>query len=256
MSCIPRQTDAQPWSLHVRTTTLRAFGGALPHADGADTVGRMTARPCPDQLLRARRETRMARLPQECSAVHDPGSLTYVVLDVPDPQASAVMSVRLRHADLFRAALPVEVTLTDSMSPEQDAGRAFAALDRVASRTPAIATSFSGAYRFPDSDVFVMRPEDDSAFQGLRQSIIAEGLAFEPTLFPFVPHCTLRTRSPVSETEADDLLRTRIRGPMLLDTLSVYTLSRTDSAAGVECRLRHRVRLSPRSPSPSGHHSD
>ncbi len=181
--------------------------------------------------------------------MHDPGSLTYVVLDVPQPQASAVMSVRVRHADLFRAALPVEVTLTDSFIPEQDAARAFAALDRVASRTPAIATSFSGAHRFPDSDVFVMRLENDPSFKGLRESIIAEGLAFEPTLFPFVPHCTLRTRSPVSGTEADDLLRTMVPGRMLLDTLSVYTLSRTDSAAGVECRLRHRVRLSSQPPS-------
>ncbi len=175
--------------------------------------------------------------------MHDPGSQTYVVLDVPEPQASAVMSVRVAHGDLFRAALPVEITLTNSFAAEQDAGESFAALDRIASDTPAIVTSFVGADRFPNSDVFVMRLDDEASFRRLRERILAQDLAFEPSRFPFVPHCTLRTRAPVSESDATDLLRTSVPGRMLLDTLSVYTLSRASTPGGVDWRLRHRVRL-------------
>ncbi|HEX7171283.1 MAG TPA: hypothetical protein VF365_01605 [Candidatus Limnocylindria bacterium] len=81
--------------------------------------------------------------------MHDPKALTYVVLDVPEPQASAVMSVRQAHEDLFRAALPVEITVSDSIHPEQDPSEAFDALGRVAAETTPIQTSFLAPHRFP-----------------------------------------------------------------------------------------------------------
>lgn len=176
--------------------------------------------------------------------MHEPGALSYVVLDIPEPQASVVMGIRETHGDLFRAALPVEVTLTDSLDPSQDADEAFMALDAIASATRPIATSFAGAHRFPGSDTFVMRLADDEPFRILRDRIISAGLKFEPPSgYEFIPHCTLRTRSPVTADEADQLLGTEIPGEMVLDTLSVYTLTRASTPAGVECRLRHRARL-------------
>ena len=176
--------------------------------------------------------------------MHNPGELSYVVLDVPQPQASAVMAIRRAHSDLFRAALPVEVTLTDSLDPTQGANEAFAALDGVAAVTPPIETSFAGAHRFPSSDTFVLRVADEEAFVTLRDRIIGTGIKFEPPSgYDFVPHCTLRTRSPVSPEEVEQLVRTDIPGQMTLETLSVYTLTRATTPAGADCQLRHRVRL-------------
>ena len=176
--------------------------------------------------------------------MHDPGSLSYVVLDVPEPQASAVMAVRQAHADLFRAALPVEITLTDSFDPAQDADEAFGTIDAIASVTAPITTSFVGALRFADSDTFVMRVPDEERFVALRRAILAAGLKFEPpSPFAFIPHCTLRTRSPVAPSEAESLLDTMIPGDMVLDSLSIYTLTRSSAPGGIECRLRHRTRL-------------
>lgn len=155
------------------------------------------------------------------------------------------MAVRRSHADLFRAALPVEITLTDSFDPAQDAEEAFASIDAVASATAPISTSFVGAHRFPNSDTFVMSVRDEEPFIALRQTILAAGLRFEPpSPYGFVPHCTLRTRSPVTPSEAESLLDTEIEGDMVLDSLSKYTLTRSSASGGVEFRLRHRARLS------------
>ena len=175
--------------------------------------------------------------------MHDPSALTYVVLDVPDPQAAAVMAIRQTHRDLFRAALPVEITLTDCFQPEQDPSAAFDALDRIATDTAPIESSFTTGYRFPRSDTFVMRLKDDEPFRQVRDAIIGAGLRFQSSPYEYVPHCTLRTRSPVSEQEADELLATAIPGRMTLDTISVYTLRRAANEAGVSCELRHRARL-------------
>lgn len=175
--------------------------------------------------------------------IHEPGALSYVVLDIPEPQASAIMSIRVTHADLFRAALPIEITLTDSFAPSQPASEAFAILNEIGATTLPIHASFAGAHRFPNSDTFVMRLSDDAPFHAFRERITSTGLRFEPSQYEFVPHCTLRTRSPVSRHEAKQLLATEIPGRMALDRLSLYTLRRADTPAGVNCALRHRVRL-------------
>jgi 2'-5' RNA ligase len=176
--------------------------------------------------------------------MHDPGALSYVVLDIPEPQASAVTAIRKAHRDLFRAALPVEVTLTDSFDSSQDPAEAFAALDSIASGAAPIQTSFAGAHRFPGSDTFVMLLATEEPFRVLRQQILDAGLKFEaPSAYAFTPHCTLRTLSPVTSEDAAALLRTEVPGRMVLDTLSVYTLTRAENPAGVACELRHRARL-------------
>ena len=82
--------------------------------------------------------------------MHESDELTYVVLDVPDPQAASVMAIRKAHADLVRAALPVEITLTESFDPAQDPGQAFTALDDIAQEVTSIEASFAGAHRFPN----------------------------------------------------------------------------------------------------------
>lgn len=175
--------------------------------------------------------------------MHNPGALTYIVLDVPEPQASAVMSIRRAHGDLFRAALPVEITLTDSIDPSQDPDDALESIAKVAAETHPIQTSFLDAHRFPASDTFVMRLADEMPFRDLRNRIIATGIAFQPSEYAFIPHCTLRTRSPVSDEDASLLLGTEISGRMVLNSLSVYTLTRASTPSGVDCDLRRRFPL-------------
>jgi len=114
---------------------------------------------------------------------------------------------------------------------------AFATLDTIAAETAPIEASFGTVRRFPGTDIFVLLLRDEASFHALHQRIATSGLRFERNPFPFEPHCTLRSRSPISEEEAAELLSFRIPGSFVLDTLSVYLLDR------LPMTLLHRVKL-------------
>ncbi len=174
---------------------------------------------------------------------------SYVVLDIPSPVADRVLEIRREHRDDFRAALPVEVTLAGSggvgcFTPGQPAAPVFDALDRIASETPPFATSLSEVERFPDTDIFVFRFGDESGLRRLQERIAGSGIAFDPTPYPFVPHVTIRSRSPVTDEDAASMLAERIPDEFVLDSLSVYQLERDPAGAiPVICRLSRRLRL-------------
>jgi 2'-5' RNA ligase len=167
---------------------------------------------------------------------------TYIVLDVPNPQAEQVMAIRKHHRDIFRASLPVEITLTGSSGVgvfeiAQDPQAAFDRLNAIAANTAPIKATFGKVYRFPNSDIFVLTLDDERPFQALHDEIANSGLSFKPSPFPYKPHCTLRSRSPVSDSEAAELFAVTISGSFILDTLSVYQMRL------LPLTLLHRVML-------------
>lgn len=155
---------------------------------------------------------------------------TYVVLDVPPPMADRVMAVRTRHRDEFRMALPIEFTVAGSsgvgvIEKEQDQTSVFGLLRAVAERTPPFAAEFDGALRFDGTDIFVLTLADEAPFQRLHKEIAESGIRFASSPFPYKPHCTLRSRSPIAENDVADLLATRLDGEFTLSTMSVYAMS-------------------------------
>ena len=174
---------------------------------------------------------------------------TYAVLDLPSPIADKILEIRRRHRDDFRAALPAEVTLVGSggvgcFAAGQPAHRVLDVLDQIAAETPAIEVALGAVERFPNTDIFAFRFVDDSALYELHARIAGSGLAFDPTPFPFGPHVTLRSRSPVSDEDTQGVLAERIDEPFVLEDLSVYRLEQDPTEqAPVICRLLHRTRL-------------
>jgi 2'-5' RNA ligase len=167
---------------------------------------------------------------------------TYICLDVPMPVAQQIMDIRLRSHDTFRAALPVEITLTGSsgigvFDARQDEKMAFALLDAIAAETEPLPVTFGKVLRFPSTDIFVLTLTDERPFRMLHERIVSSGIRFQPSPFPYTPHCTLRSRSPVSEEETADLLSLCISQSFLLDTLSVYMLET------LPMTLLHEVKL-------------
>jgi 2'-5' RNA ligase len=168
---------------------------------------------------------------------------TYICLDLPSPIAERILAVRRRHRDEFRAALPAEITVAGSsgvgpLMPATNPEEVFAALDRIANETPPIKAAFGPVVRFPRTDIFVLTLTDKLPFLALHERIAKSGVKFQPTPYPFEPHCTLGSRSPVSEEDADALLVMNIPESFVVDTLSVYALD------GLPMSLLHRVRLS------------
>lgn len=174
---------------------------------------------------------------------------TYAVLDLPEPVAGQVMAIRHKNRDEFRSALPAEVTVAGSggvgcFAGDEDPERVWQILGDIADSTPPIRTSLGEVIRFPGTDIFVIRFTDEGELRRLHESIADSTIRFQPSPFDYTPHCTLRSRSPVTETEAAALLAERIPTPFTLDKLSVYRieLGRADGMP-VVCRLVKRWTL-------------
>lgn len=167
---------------------------------------------------------------------------TYLCLDLPAPVAAQVLRIRRACRDVFRAALPAEITVAGSgglgvVSPGQDLEIVFAAIEHVAAVTPPIAARFGPVRRFPNTDIFVLTLVDETPFFVLQQRLAGSGIQFGLSPFPFTPHCTLRSRSPVSVDAEHRLLSLRITENFVLDTLSVYALD------GLPMTRLHAARL-------------
>lgn len=177
--------------------------------------------------------------------------LTYICLDVPEPVASELIAIRRSQRDDYRAALPAEITVAGSsglgeLAAGQDPSKVFRLIDAVAARTPAIPASFGPVIRFPGTDIFVLllANEADRRIRELHSELAVVGIEYRPARFDFTPHCTLRSRSPVTDSEAGALLSLRVPDSFVLDTLSIYEVSSDPSGRlPVICRPLHRARL-------------
>jgi hypothetical protein len=182
---------------------------------------------------------------------------TYVVLDIPSPFAERVLAIRERQQDFFRWSLPAETTVSGSsgtgpIAQDEDLERVRHVLDRIAAEGAPVTASFGPVRRFQRSDVFYLSFVDEAPLRQLHKRIAESGLRFSPVAFDFTPHCTVRTRSPVTDHEAAELLATSVPGEFKLDTLSLYELNERTAhraSAGrfaVLLCLLHRARLTGR----------
>ncbi len=175
--------------------------------------------------------------------------LTYVCLDVPEPAASQVLAIRHAQRDDFRAALPAEITVAGSggvgeIETGQDPDQVFGVIDAIAANTPPIPASFGRVIRFPETDIFAFTLQDEARIRGLHRELADSSIRWRRARYDFTPHCTLRSRSPVTDAEADELLASRPPDPFIFDTVSVYEIRRDPTGRlPVICELLHRVRL-------------
>jgi 2'-5' RNA ligase len=157
------------------------------------------------------------------------------------------MSIRKHYKDEFRASLPIEITIAGSsgngvIESGQDSSEVFSILDSIAKSTKDIKATFGKVLRFPNTNIFVFTLADEEPFRALHKQIAESGIRFKQSLFPYTPHCTLRSLSPVSEQEANELLGLRITDTFTLDTMSVLSLFR-DSEKNLHVPLLHKNKL-------------
>jgi 2'-5' RNA ligase len=155
---------------------------------------------------------------------------SYVVLDVPPPMSDRVMAIRRKHRDDFRMALPIEITVAGSsgvgvIEKDQDPDAVFDLLRTIAEHTSPVIAEFGGVLRFDGTDIFVLTLADEGPFHRLHKEIAESGIRFAPSPFPYKPHCTLRSLSPISKSDVADLMATRLDGEFILRTLSVFAMS-------------------------------
>lgn len=154
---------------------------------------------------------------------------TYIVLELPEPIASTVHGIRVEQGDEFQASMPTEITIVGSsgvgcIAQDQDPNELFKIIDEIAASTPPITVSFDRSHRFPGTDIVVMKLEDETLLRSLHQRFVNSGVKFQNTNFPYMPHCTLRSKSPLTDEEMVQLSKLRIEGSFTLKKLSVYRM--------------------------------
>ena len=158
---------------------------------------------------------------------------TYICLDVPESQASQVMAVRQRYCERLRE-VPVELTIAGSsgvgaIRPQLDPLDVEARLRKVCGSTRPISAEFGAVVRFPETDIFCLSLEDPMPFEALHDALQQAGIRFEPSRFPFFPHCTLRLAGPLTPAAVSELFALRLPGHFTLGTMSLYQRAPDDT---------------------------
>ena len=168
---------------------------------------------------------------------------SYICFDLPEPMATTIMNIRISQADDFRMQLPAEITVAGSsgiglIARDEDPDKVFAILKEICSQTEPMTLQFKQVDRFPNSDVFVMRLVDESPLKAFQARLAQSGIRFEPVAFDvYTPHCTLRSRSPVTDEEAADLLALQLSDPFTIAKLSIYRMDQLPMTHLIELGL-------------------
>ena len=169
---------------------------------------------------------------------------TYVILPVQSPIADQILRIRERYGHPL--AYPVEVTVAGSsgvgtLEPDQDPEAVVQVLERIAASTRAFQTEFGKVRRFPGTNIFWLSLKDEAPFRELHQRLKESQIRFQPSPFPFQPHCTLQVRQR-SEQEATELLRLRVPGSVVFDEIALASEVRNESGQ-LECPILWRAKL-------------
>ena len=135
------------------------------------------------------------------------GHPTYVVLELPDPVATAVLAIRRRY-DPRLAGFPAEITVAGSsglgpLMAEQALEPVLECLQRIADTCLPIRPRFAGLRRFASGPVTWLAPADPAPLLALHRRLAGSGLAFAPHRFEFTPHCSVcsTTLDPVLQQQ-------------------------------------------------------
>ena len=120
---------------------------------------------------------------------------TYVVLELPDPVAAAVLAIRRRY-DPRLAGFPAEITVAGSSGVGPlVAGQALEpvleCMQGIVDACLPIRMRFAGLRRFASGPVTWLAPADPAPLVALHQRLAGSGLAFAPHRFEFTPHCSV-----------------------------------------------------------------
>ena len=174
--------------------------------------------------------------------VKDP---VYIVLDVPSPTAEKIQAFRKKF-DPDRAKLPVEITLTGScgtglITRGQTIGEIADRLEKAAEHLSPFQIRFDAVDRFPETDIFFLTLKDSPELLRTQKIVSECGIRFDPTPYPYHPHCTIALRKEIrDDRKLMKLFFLEIpQESVTLDMLSVYELHENNSCDLLyKCPLR------------------
>lgn len=125
---------------------------------------------------------------------------TYIVVELPVTVAEWVRSTRVTFEPAI-AHLPAEITLTGSSGVgPMKRGQSLALIETCLKSALFGQLPFESCFLdvncFPGTDIFFASPER-ARFDTLHASIVASGIEFEPSPYPYNPHCSLKGYTPL-----------------------------------------------------------
>lgn len=150
---------------------------------------------------------------------------TYLILPVPDSELTrAILDLRLKF-EPWRASIPVEITVAGSsgvgpFANAQEVDEAYRVVEKIAASRGPIEVEFKGITNFTGTNITYLEPSDPQVFFDIQKRLVAEGLLFDGSPFPFTPHCT------IAEAAAPELRGVRFKGQKFtLDHFAFYAYS-------------------------------
>lgn len=158
----------------------------------------------------------------------------YIVMDIPSPVAETIREFR-REFDPERAMLPAEITLTGScgtglVSKGQSFSGIEECLNRAARQIRPFEVCFDKVERFPNTDIYFLSLKGSEELLRAQKIVSECGIGFDPTPYPYHPHCTISLRKEIrDEQKLFDLFFLKIPAePFRLDMISVYAMKDAD----------------------------
>ena len=152
----------------------------------------------------------------------------YVVLELPEPVATAVLAIRRRY-DQRLAGFPAEITVAGSsgvgpLRAEQAVEPVLECLQHIADTCLPIRLRFAGLRRFASGPVTWLAPADPAPLLALHQRLAGSGFAFAPHRFEFTPHCSVCSTALDPAQQAQLLAEPVPAGTFELSRLALYAL--------------------------------
>ncbi len=154
----------------------------------------------------------------------------YIVLDLADPLAGAVMQLR-RKFDPKLTGIPVEIGVAGSsglgaLVNNQDPERVFKSIENCSKSIECFDLRFKSLKRFPETKWYYFEPSTPDPFYQIHEWLRDSEIEFRKSPYPYTPHCSvadLKDR-PVADEAA--LKEAGIPAhACLMDRISVYSLT-------------------------------
>ncbi|GAB3535688.1 2'-5' RNA ligase family protein [Photobacterium alginatilyticum] len=131
---------------------------------------------------------------------------TYIVAELSGEVASWIHSTRVT-LEPGIAHFPEEITLAGSsgvgpISKGQKLSVVVSQLEQVLQNYSCIQFKFKGVSHFPDTEIYFAEPEREE-FDRLHAKITETAIVFDDSPFPYNPHCTLKSLTPMESSHEE-----------------------------------------------------
>lgn len=151
----------------------------------------------------------------------------FITAELEGAVAAQVHALQLEFDPKMARALPPHITIAGSsgvgpLPPDTTVATLRETLQPVAARFAPLTLQFGPPERFIGRNIVSLRLDPHGPLRALHEAIATCGLPFQPTRWPFTPHCTLHLYPELTAEKLRRMLAVRITDAFTLRVLKVY----------------------------------